>query len=235
MDRTEEMNQGLIAFWNQAIALDEEAKLQADQISPVAFEELAPSAKLTEAIAELSSCKALDYGCGNGWASIIAAKKGCQDIDAVDLGDNVVEAANFYAGRYGVGDIVHAKAVDADWIASSPENVYDGLVSINVLDVVPIETAKEIIRCIDRVTSHGAKVIIGMNFYLSKEMAEQRKMELIDGTYLFVNGVLRLNRRSDEEWINEFKPYFEIEKLDYYSWPGETKETRRLFRLRKQA
>ena len=52
--------------------------------------------------------------------------------------------------------------------------------------------------------------------------------------YLFVNDILRLSSLSDDEWKNEFVPYFNIEKLDYFAWEGEPKESRRLFVLRKK-
>jgi len=30
-----------------------------------------------------------------------------------------------------------------------------------------------------------------------------------------------------------FKPYFKVEKLDHFAWPGEQKETRRLFIVKR--
>ena len=49
-----------------------------------------------------------------------------------------------------------------------------------------------------------------------------------------MNGVLRLTSLSDEEWKDLFAPYFNVESLTYFSWPGEEKETRRLFVLKKK-
>ncbi len=51
--------------------------------------------------------------------------------------------------------------------------------------------------------------------------------------YLFQNGVLRLLSLDDESWKRRLSPYFEIERLDYFAWPNEKKETRRLFLLKK--
>ena len=64
------------------------------------------------------------------------------------------------------------------------------------------------------------------------EAAKQRGMDLVEDKYLFVDNVLRLLSLSDEEWKELFLPYFEVEQLDYFAWPGEQKETRRLFILR---
>jgi len=49
-----------------------------------------------------------------------------------------------------------------------------------------------------------------------------------------VDGVLRLVSRTDEEWAAIFSPYYTVERLEHFAWPGEAKETRRLFCLRKR-
>ena len=85
-----------------------------------------------------------------------------------------------------------------------------------------------------RITTSDAKIVIGLNFYMSKEMAKKRNIELVDDMYLFVNDVLRLSSLSDDEWKIIFAPYFEVAKLDYFAWEGEEKESRRLFVLKKK-
>ena len=103
-----------------------------------------------------------------------------------------------------------------------------------MLDVVPPETAAEILRELARISTDDASVIIGLNFYLSPEAAAQRNMNLADGNRLYVDGVLRLVSRSDDEWKKEFKSFFSVERLEHFAWPGEEKETRRLFYLKKR-
>ncbi len=46
--------------------------------------------------------------------------------------------------------------------------------------------------------------------------------------------VERLVSRTDEEWAGIFSPRFTRESLEHFAWPGEEKETRRLFRLRRR-
>ena len=65
-------------------------------------------------------------------------------------------------------------------------------------------------------------------------MANKRNIQFEDGVYLYMNCVLRLVNLSDQEWMDLFTPYFDIIKLDYFAWPGENKETRRLFILKKK-
>ena len=234
MENTKKVNEELIEFWNSAISLSNEFKEQIKEEIPD-YKELAPSLKLFDAAKELGNCKkVLDYGCGSGWASIIAAKSGCRDVLSVDLGQNIIDTINFYARLYEVDDKLHASLISADWLSTVDSDLFDGFICSNVLDVVPIETSESIIKEISRIVTKDAKIIIGLNFYLSNEQAKSRDMELVDGKYLFVNGVLRLTSLSDDEWSNTISKYFDVIKIDHFAWPGEKSETRRLFFLKRK-
>lgn len=227
-----EVNNNLIKFWDAAIALTSEQKDEMKEYKGMDAKELAPSVKLFDVVKTLGTCqKVLDYGCGNAWAGIIANKNGCKDVTAVDLGEKIIDAAKFYANLCEAN--INAYVIQQDWLSSVLDNTYDGLVCSNVLDVLPLETSMKIIKQLARITKKDAKVIIGLNFYMPPEVASQRGMNLVEDKYLFVDNVLRLLSLSDDEWKELFSPYFEIEKLDYFAWPGEQKETRRLFMLRK--
>ena len=232
MEDAKKINETLVRFWDEAIALKDEEKGKEDELAKSDYRELAPSPKLYEAAKGLGKReRVLDYGCGSGWASIIAAKEGCPNVEAVDLGQRIAEAAEFYAKAFGVGEAVHAKTVPADYLASVESDTYDGLICSNVLDVVPMQTAKEIIAQFSRIVKDDAEVIVSLNYYFSPEMAAKRGIALEEG-YLFQDGVLRLHSLSDAEWEEAFAPYFLIRKLDYFAWPGEARETRRLFFLK---
>ena len=233
-DKVRKDNHTLIEFWNSAFAMSEEEK-EEYRNNLEDWKELAPSEKLFHAAESLGSRKkVLDYGCGNGWAGIIAAKSGCTDVTVVDVAENGVEAARFLSSLCAVEDKMHFNAVSPDWLSSVPDGTYDGFFCSNVLDVIPTETAKEIIREAARVVTDGASMIIGMNYYLSPEQAAEKGMELQDGNCVYMNGVLRLVSLSDGEWMEVFSPYFTLEKLEHFAWPGETEERRRLFLLNKK-
>ena len=231
----EQDNKTLKAFWDKAFALSEEDKAEGCKSGPEGWKEQAPSQKLFEAARSLGQKKkVLDYGCGSAWAGIIAAKSGCADVTAVDVVPGAVSAAEFYASLYGAAENMRIACVAPDWLSTVPPETYDGLFCSNVLDVVPPETAEGIIRETARIAAPGASVIIGLNYWLSPEKAAEKGLELIGGNRLYVDGVLRLVSRSDEEWEQIFNPWYAVEKLEHFAWPGETKETRRLFYLRKK-
>ncbi|MBR5383512.1 MAG: class I SAM-dependent methyltransferase [Clostridia bacterium] len=232
-EKTVKDNQTLIDFWDKAFAMRDDGKNE--EVSPEAWKDMAPSAKLFKAAQALGTRKkVLDYGCGSGWASVIAAKSGAIDVTAVDPAPGAAKAAVYYAAVFGVEDQVHASCIAPDWLRSVPANTYDGFICSNVLDVVPPETAEEIIRGSARVVTRDADVIIGLNYYLSPEAAAQRGIELQEGNRVYMDGVLRLVSRTDEEWAKIFAPYYTVEKLEHFAWPGETAERRRLFWLRKR-
>ena len=230
-----EVNANLIEYWNETIGLDDEMRKELlMHIVPEQYAKLAPSEKLLRAVERLGKCRrVLDYGCGSGWAGIIAAHSGCKSVTAVDMGEKIIDSAKFHADAYKVGDRIDTVRIDGNWLKNVQSETFDGIVCSNVLDVVPVETSREIVREFARIAENGARIVIGLNFYMSKDMAEKRKIELVEDKYLFSDGVLRLTSLSDDEWKDIFTQYFAVENLDHFAWPGEEKETRRLFLLTK--
>lgn len=225
----------LIEFWSSAQRLSEEDREELQKCGQDDWKELAPSEKLYQAAASLGKKKkVLDYGCGTAWAGIIAVKSGCSDVTAADPAPGALETARFYAEAFHVEEQMTFLCEGLDWLKTVADGAYDGLICSNVLDVVPADTAEEIIGELARVVLPDASVIIGLNFYMSPERAAERGMNLEDGRLLYVNGVLRLCSRTDEEWEAFFSPYFTVDRLDHFAWLGEESETRRLFYLKKK-
>ena len=234
-EKTVQENQALIAFWDKAFVLSEKDQARERESGGSDWKELAPSEKLYLAACSLGRRKkVLDYGCGSAWASIIAAKSGCTDVIAVDVAPGAVQAARLSTVRYSVLDRVHVSRVSSDWLQSIPSDTFDGLICSNVLDVIPPETAEEIIRESARVLTRDGSAIIGLNYYLPPEAAAARNMDLADGNRLYIDGVLRLVSRTDEEWARIFSPWYAVDHLEHFAWPGEVEARRRLFWLRKR-
>jgi SAM-dependent methyltransferase len=119
--KTFQDNQNLIGFWDQAFSLSDDEREALRRIEPESWKEMAPSEKLFQAAASLSGReRILDYGCGNAWAGIIAAKSGCPDVTAADPAPGAVNAARVYAAAYGAEKrmtIIHA---GPGWLETVP-------------------------------------------------------------------------------------------------------------------
>ena len=227
-------NAALIEFWNRAFVLSSEER-NPSVTEPEGWKDLAPSQKLFQAAASLGACGTiLDYGCGEGWASIIAAKHGCRNVTAVDTASSAIEAAEIFADRYGVSQEISFSCISPDWLRSVKDCSYEGLFCSNVLDVIPSQTAEDLIREFVRVTVKNAPVIIGLNYYLSPETAAEKGLKLKDGNRLYLDGSRRMVSHTAEEWESLFSPYFITERLEHFAWSGEKAETRRLFYLRRR-
>lgn len=228
-------NENLISFWNSAYEMSDEEKKEALKVDPESWKTDVTSQKLFDAANSLSSCKkVLDYGCGDAWGSVIAAKGGCPDITAVDVAKNIAEAAALSVKVYGVENQVKTACVPTDYLHTVEENTFDGIFCSNVLDVLPPKTTDDIIEQMARVAMDGAKVVIGMNYHISREDAAKMGEELDEEGLMYVNGVLRLVPRTDEEWSDIFSKFFTVDKIEHFAWPGETKERRRIFYLIKK-
>ena len=233
-EQTSRDNQALLAFWDQAFLIPEAEKEAARREGPGRWEELAPSEKLLRAACELGDrSSVLDYGCGSGWAAIAAAKSGCPAVTAADPAPNAVETTRFLAELLGAAERVRPVCGGSDWLKTVPAETFDGLICSNVLDVVPPETAEELLGLLARAVTPEARVVIGLNYWISPELAAEKGLALTNGR-LYVDGVLRMVSRQDEEWAEFFSPCFTVERLEHFAWPGETEERRRLFRLRKR-
>ena len=233
--RDEKDNQDLTRFWNEAFLLSDDDRNGILEEGRDGWKDSAPSGKLYLAAASLGSKKkVLDYGCGSGWAGIIAAMNGCPDVTAADTSENALEAVRFTAEFYGADRSLKTAQAGPGWLASQPCGSYDGLICSNVLDVIPPETAEELLRELARVLTPDAGIVIGLNYYLSPESAAEKGLALTDGCLLYQGGVLRLVSRTDEEWTERFAPCFTVESLAYFAWPGEAEERRRVFRLRRR-
>ncbi len=223
-------------FWNTAFLMDEAAKQQAETcFDENGWKNRAPSEKLLRAAESLGRCgSVLDYGCGSGWGAVIAAKSGCHCVTAVDVSANAAESAEFYAKLYGVNEYITTQRVSDTWLDEVSAESYDGIFCSNVLDVIPESVSERIVANFARIARKNAQVIIGMNYYMEPKENPERHMAVKNNNHVFVNDILRLVCRTDEEWTEIFSRYFAVDRLEHFAWPGEETERRRLFFLRKK-
>ena len=223
----------LTRFWDNSFILNDDNKEEMKKRIDVEndWKDFSPSSKLTEALG-LFKDNVLDYGCGNGWASIIMAKNGIKNIKACDVVPNSIKLLNFYKDLFNISNEIDASLIDSNWLSKEEINKYDGVFCSNVIDVLPLEMSKEIIEGIAKVAKKGATVIFSLNYYIDISNVKNKAFE-VKNSQIYIDNVLRLTSLSDDEWKNIFEKYFVDVKLSYFSWSGEEKESRRLFVMKK--
>ena len=236
--RTERTYLDALDFWNQAFVLDEDAKKQYTQEfdSGNGWKKLAPADKLRDLVTETLSDRkqVLDYGCGDGWAGIALCKCGCGNVTSVDVSENAIACARFLAELYHAGKGFRAECVSTGWIGETASNRFDGFYCSNVIDVVPPEVADGILENISRITTRDAKIILSMNHYKQPAADPGKNVTVRNGNEIFIDGILRLVSRTDEEWSEILNRYFDVLGISYFAWPGEKEERRRIFELRNK-
>ena len=155
-------------------------------------------------------------------------------MTCVDVVESAIAIANALSTAYGTANGFKAKCVSTDWIKMEKEGTYDGIFCSNVIDVLPSDVAKDIVINLSRIATKDAKVIIVINPYKKLTSNPEKNIEVKNGNEVYLNGVLRMVLRTDDEWIRNFSELFVIEKIDYFAWPGENEETRRIFILRNK-
>ena len=221
----------IVEFWNNSFRLSEDDKKEFDNIdSENDWKEIAPSKQIDLSI--FKDCNnVLDYGCGTGWASIIMAKLGVEHITAVDVSENSIEFTNLYADKFNVNEHISAKTIDSKWLSKEDSNKYDGFFSSNVIDVIPLDMAKDIIKEASRIVKKDSIVIFSLNYYIDPNV--MAKAYEVKDSHIYIDGVLRLNSLTDSEWKNIFSEYFEVVDTKYFRWAGEESDKRRYFILKK--
>ncbi len=199
------------------------------------WKDLTASEKLADSLAAFVGCKkVMDYGCGEGWGSVGIAKSAQCTVDAVDTAEHGCHLATLVTAAFGVSDKVSVRKIDVDFLDTVQSESYDGIFCSNVIDVLPEEIAGSIIRNFSRITSRGAKIVIGMNHYMEPKENAEKHVTIKNGNNIYVDDVLRMVSRTDQEWTRILSRYFSIDKLEHFAWPGEPEEKRRLFYLSKK-
>ena len=162
------------------------------------------------------------------------ACSGCNDITSVDVSKNAIKMLNVYKKLFNVEKNINAINIDDQWLKGEDSDKYDAVICSNVIDVLPFSISKEIIKEIYRITKANSTIIFSMNYYLDEEMRAKKGSDINEEGELFVDGILRLLNKSDEEWTNIFTKYFKLIKLEHFAWLDEKEERRRLFYLKKE-
>ena len=223
----------LLAYWDSVFAPEADGAASPEEGEwEKSWQQLAPSPKLLQAALSLGACRhVLDYGSGSGWAGVLMAKGGCPHVTCADPAPHAQRLAAACAAHYRAAEQVQPVCITDTWLSRVPAGTYDGFFCSNVLDVIPPEMAESVLRHAARILAPGGRAVIGLNYWMPPEAAAARGFDLLEDGRVYLDGVLRLVSRTDEAWSALLARYFHVEKLDHFAWPGEIKETRRLFFL----
>lgn len=219
-------------FWNNSLVITEEEFAEVNQETD--WKEIGSEGLLKLCDSLKNFHNVLDYGCGMGSIDTYLVKTVSDRLTGVDLSENAIASAKLYAKAFHVEDQTEFFAVNEDWLSKQEKDIFDNAICVNVVDVVPDEISMSIIEHLSRVVKRGGRVVIAMNPYLDEDYGKGSDRVSRDGSYIFVDGVLRMNSHTDEEWTNMLTKYLQIEKLEYFKWDEEPDGVKRRFFILKK-
>lgn len=235
MDNIRQEYDEALKFWDSGYEMTDEKKAEQEQKWTPESDamDLAYSKQLASIIRDelKNQTHVLDYGCGRGWAGMLLRQAGCKSVLGVDVSPRAAESARYLAALLGITEGYDAQAIEENWLSSVPDDTFDGAVTVNVLDVIPPHVTEGILSELRRVTAPGAKIVIAMNYYMEPRNNPEKNTVIRYGNHVFLNGILRMVTRTDEEWQDIFSRYFRVDTLRHYAWNTEENARRRVFTL----
>ncbi|MGM9858478.1 MAG: class I SAM-dependent methyltransferase [Bacilli bacterium] len=175
----------------------------------------------------------LDYGCGTGWALFeiyytVKLKHGL-GIDTSKHAINNALKTKDISGLINLDFIVGNQD-----ILSKYENEFDTAISFNVIDVLEDNIVNSILFHVSKALKDGGHFIVGINPNFPIEFLKSIGYTIEDN-YLYKDGILRGNMKSDKEWVEVFSKYFNVISIKTFVLTEKEKEyPRRMFVLQKK-
>ncbi len=169
----------------------------------------------------------LDFGCGSGACLYKCCLRGTRGHVGIDLSDEAIKAARerLAGGPEGEFDFM-VGGVSA--LESIPAKSADALLLFNIVDNLIPEDSIKLLENVSRIAANGAKALIKLNPFITKEQMELWGVKVLEGDLL--DDGLYLWNQSTEDWKRLFKNYFIIDGYEDIYYP-EHDQYNRLFRL----
>jgi 2-polyprenyl-3-methyl-5-hydroxy-6-metoxy-1,4-benzoquinol methylase len=107
--------------------------------------------------------KILDFGCGSGHIDIILAKNGL-NIHGIDISPTAIDIANYYRSRQTQKIKDRTRFTATDIKSFNPGFKFDSCLMTDVLEHLPLETAKDIVIELGRLLAEDAPIFISLPF-----------------------------------------------------------------------
>ncbi len=210
MNNSEELNKKLQSFWNEMFTKKQNNTIKLNEIKERTI--------LDSYLKRLGrdASQIIDFGTGSGYALFVAKAlgKNMQYGLGIDTSPHAIQLAQQFCEDEKIDDLEFI-CHDHTYLKRIPSNSFDGAICSNVLDVLPPDTTAIIIQELNRILKHNGKLLIKLNFYLTNELIEKLKMDLLGKNMYAINGVLRGVNYTTETWLSMF-PNYKLIALDEY-------------------
>lgn len=105
-------------------------------------------------IGDVNSLKVLDFGCGNGWLSILLAKHGAK-VWGIDISEELIKQANQFADKEGLSEKICFQVMAAENL-SFEDNFFNLIIGSAILHHTELSLA---INNLNRVLKPGGRAI----------------------------------------------------------------------------
>ena len=175
----------------------------------------------------------LDFGCGTG--DILFQ---CADFGYLSYGLGVDRSEVGITFAKQMANLNHYRKLDfvlddESYLSQLDDELFDGIILSNVLDVIPKETADQIMLQLKRILKNGGLLFIKINPYISNEELGFYEFTHLRDNLFVKDGFLRLRRMTTHKWQKEFERDFIIERYLEFPYPWQ-EGMNRLFLLQKK-
>ncbi len=178
--------------------------------------------------------RVLDFGCGTGdiifqYMQNFPEKRGV----GIDEAENGITFARETA-KLSHYNRLHFFTGNSEMLDDFEDGEFDGIILSNVLDVMPEQVDKIVLKRLDRVLAPEGYWFIKLNpYYTPKEILDLDYKKKMPHLYE-EDGILRLHQETTDYWKQIFETYGSIERYMEFVYPWQ-KDLNRLFLVKKES
>jgi len=219
----------IVAFWNRAF---EEIEPFAIKPSDIAAETDILSQEVF-ALGEKAH-RIIDVGCGLGECLIALSVEngGKNDLFGLDGASSAIAIAKKSAELSKAKNILFQQG-SLEALQKMPSASFDGALSSNFLDVVPLPFGKACLKEIARLLKPRGLFVLKINFY-SDPSTLKRPRFAMDSEGLYIDGMFRSSNQTTETWLSILSEDFILLRQEEYPRLGMNAPKDRLFVLERK-
>lgn len=167
----------------------------------------------------------LEVGVGTGYGLLTAALIDNKPKHIIGF-DPSKTAVNIFKRTLELSGINGFNIVNEDhnYLSSLPDESFDSIIALNVLDVVEEEVSNFIINQAKRILKPEGYFLLKLNFYLTPELIRKIDfVELSENVYT-LNGVIRSINYTVNEWVRKFIGFEVVEEIEIERSPKGLKD-----------